>query len=223
MTGRTTDPSATAARVVVLGSSGHAREVLAIAASCAGVAVVGCVGPANDADAARLPVPWLGEDGWLETAPADLGYVIGIGHGPTRARLDRLTGRRAARLVDPHATVGPRVVIGPGTVLWPGSVLTADITAGRHVHIGTNVSVGHDTRLDDCATLLPGCTVAGSCRIGRAATICAGATVIDGVSVGAGAVLGAGAVAIRDVPAGAVAVGVPARPLAATGGGSCHE
>ncbi len=60
------------------------------------------------------------------------------------------------------------------------------------MHVNSNVAVGHDTVLEEYATLLPGCNIAGSVRIGRAATIGAGATVIDGITVGAGAMVGAG-------------------------------
>jgi acetyltransferase-like isoleucine patch superfamily enzyme len=39
----------------------------------------------------------------------------------------------------------------------------------------------------------------------------AGVRVLDGVKIGSGAVIGAGAVVSRDIPAMAIAVGVPAR------------
>jgi len=40
-----------------------------------------------------------------------------------------------------------------------------------------------------------------------------GVIVLDGVTIGAGAVVGAGTVVVHDVPAGAIAVGVPARVI----------
>ena len=49
--------------------------------------------------------------------------------------------------------------------------------------------------------------------IGRGAYVGAGAIVLPGVRVGDGAIVGAGAVVTRDVPAGEVWAGVPARRL----------
>jgi phosphonate metabolism protein (transferase hexapeptide repeat family) len=50
-------------------------------------------------------------------------------------------------------------------------------------------------------------------RIGHDVWIGHGATVLPGVTIGTGAAIGAGAVVSRDIPAFAVAVGAPARPI----------
>jgi acetyltransferase-like isoleucine patch superfamily enzyme len=56
-------------------------------------------------------------------------------------------------------------------------------------------------------------------RVRRRASIGSGAVILCGVEIGEGALVGAGAVVTRDVPAGAVVAGVPARAMARRGGG----
>jgi len=52
--------------------------------------------------------------------------------------------------------------------------------------------------------------------ISRRASIGSGATILGGVTVGPEAIVGAGAVVTRDVPAGTIVAGVPARARAVT-------
>ena len=53
----------------------------------------------------------------------------------------------------------------------------------------------------------------GDVRVGAGATVGANATLLPGVSVGARAIIGAGSVVTRDVPAGELWAGVPARKV----------
>jgi serine O-acetyltransferase len=56
-------------------------------------------------------------------------------------------------------------------------------------------------------------------KLGRRVNVGAGAKILGAVSIGDDAVIGANAVVLEDVPAGALAVGVPAR-IVRTGSGT---
>ena len=97
------------------------------------------------------------------------------------------------------------------------------VEIGRDVRLGegvlflhpVGVVIGGDSQIGDRVTFLGSNTVGsinrgGYPRIGNDVIIGAGARVLGEVVIGDGAAIGANAVVLCDVPAGAVAVGVPA-------------
>jgi acetyltransferase-like isoleucine patch superfamily enzyme len=111
----------------------------------------------------------------------------------------------------PHAFIR----IGSGCFIGESVVIRGQggVTIGNKVLLAPQVkilAVNHN--FDDVtrAVMDQGITGKGIV-IDDGAWIGAGATVVDGVTVGQGAVVGANAVVTRDVPARAVAVGIPAR------------
>ena len=126
--------------------------------------------------------------------------------------------------------IGSGVFIGRNTIL---SCKNGDIELGDGANIGFNcelfsassVRVGAGTLLaaytyviggdhdfsDPSKSILEQGRKSDGVQIGEGAWIGAGAKVLDGVSIGDKAIIGAGAVVTRDVPAQAVAVGIPAK------------
>jgi sugar O-acyltransferase (sialic acid O-acetyltransferase NeuD family) len=115
-------------------------------------------------------------------------------------------------LVHPAASVGRhRVELGPGTVVLGGAQITTNVRTGRSVQVHAGVIIGHDATVGDYATLCPNAVLTGYVTIGDEAFLGSGSSVIPKVTVGARAVVGAGAAVVSDIPADAVALGVPAR------------
>ena len=96
------------------------------------------------------------------------------------------------------------------------------IFIGNNVMIGPNVSLlstNHPLIADERIRMkypdghVSMSEFAGEIHIEDDVWIAANASVIDGVTIGKGAVIGAGSVVTRDIPAGWLAVGVPAKPI----------
>lgn len=117
--------------------------------------------------------------------------------------------------------------IGEGTTVGTNSQVDGFVTIGRGVLIHTNVYICQFSVLEDESyvtigsvltnTLHPRCPKAKPCMKGpvirRGAKVAANVVVGPYVEIGEDALVGAGAVAMKDVPAGQVAVGVPAKPI----------
>jgi acetyltransferase-like isoleucine patch superfamily enzyme len=108
------------------------------------------------------------------------------------------------------ATVGRRCKISSHTFICEG------------VHIGDDVFVGHGVMfINDkkpAATTPEGKPITDEWKMEETwiedrVSIGSNATILCGIRIGSHAQIGAGAVVTRDVPAGAIVAGVPARPI----------
>ena len=102
-----------------------------------------------------------------------------------------------------------------GIEIHPGASI------GRRFFIdhGMGVVIGETAEIGDDCTLYHGVTLGGTSwnkgkrhpTLGNGVVIGAGAKVLGPITVGAGAKIGSNAVVVKEVPAGATAIGIPAR------------
>lgn len=159
--------------------------------------------------------------GTIEDAPRLKGcrFVNGISSIASFRKIPEVIRRTGvareafATIVHPRATVASSARVGLGTAILAGSVICPEAVLGDHVIVLQNTTVNHHTRVGDFTTLSAGITILGYIEIGANAFVGGGSTLAPMVKVGDGAVVGAGSVVIRDVPAGRVHAGNPAREL----------
>lgn len=113
----------------------------------------------------------------------------------------------------------PSIVFGDGTRIAGGGHIGAirSITFGKDVLVGRNVFITDHAHGDSSAgqqTMAPNnrpLYSKGPVTIGDRVWICEYAIILPNVTIGDGAIIAAGAVVTKDVPAGCVAAGNPAR------------
>ena len=207
--------------LLIVGAGGLAREtaqaVLAVNEARPTFELLGHL----DDDPARQGtmvdgIPVLGPVDAVADHP-DALVVVATGRPTDYTSRCRLVNRlaldddRAGTVVHPAASVAASASIGPGSVLLAGVTLTAAVTVGRHVAVMPGTVLTHDDRVDDFATLAAGVLVAGGVHVHEGAYIGAGARIREGLSIGAWALVGMGSLVTRDVPAGELWFGAPAR------------
>ncbi len=204
-------------RLVVLGAGGHALVVLE-ALDALGWEVAGLLD-----DRPALP-PLLGRQvlGPLASfgAHGATHAVVALGDNAARRHWGDAAGRAGLSLpalVHPTALVSPSARIEEGAQVMARASVGPLAVVGALALVNTGAIIEHECVLEEAAHVAPGAVLCGGVRVGAGALVGAGAVVAPGLTLGPRAVAGAGAAVVRDVPAGAVMAGVPARP--ATGSG----
>lgn len=110
----------------------------------------------------------------------------------------------------------PKIIIGSNTYINRHTIIDAilSLQIGRDCGIGPSCYLtDHDHGLDPQFTPLKQPMVAQPTIIGDRVWLGANVTVLKGVTIGHDAVVGAGSVVTKDIPEGAIAVGVPAKVI----------
>jgi acetyltransferase-like isoleucine patch superfamily enzyme len=124
-----------------------------------------------------------------------------------------------------HVVVREDCLIGDDVSIWSNTVVDYSCRIGDRVKIHANCYVAQYTEIMEDAFLAPGVSIANDLypglpesaavmsgpRIGVGAQLGVNVTVLPYVRIGDGCLVGAGSVVTRDLPAGTVAYGSPAR------------
>lgn len=212
--------------LVILGAGGQAREVADLVDttdpdglkwSRAGFAADSNPHPDRQA---LTGFPFLGTiDDALRDLTSDVWFICAIADPVSRAQVVHQAisaGWASATLIHPQAVIGKSSVIGPGSVICANVSITTNVRVGTHAILNPGATIGHDASIGDYVTVNPLAAISGDVTLEGFNLIGTGSCVLQGLNIGLRATVGAGAAVTKDVPADAVVVGVPARPLSAS-------
>lgn len=209
--------------IVIIGSGGHAREILDIIIACneikATYQVIGFI----DDDQSKWGInlngyPILGDFNWFtqNKLTSTLEVICAVGNPVIRQRLAKRAQTfklRFCNLIHPTVLLTQFINLGTGVVITANTVLTNQINIGNHVHINLGSTISHDCTIDSFCTLAPGVHIAGNVHIKQGCDIGIGTNVIQGITIGEWSIIGAGAAVVKNLPANCTAVGIPAKVI----------
>jgi len=206
-----------AQKIFVYGASGHGKVVGDILLARKDAKFVGYIDDGTQFRGRKvLGLPVFGNGEWLqeEATKMRVAVALGVADNFVRRRLAEKCGSwgvELVTLVHPTAIVSDSAQLGCGAVVMAQAAINAEAKIGDGTIVNTSAVVEHEVQIGDFAHVSPGAVMAGASRLGTLSHLGIGALIIPCVSIGAKTVVGAGSVAVRDIPDGVVAFGIPAR------------
>lgn len=160
----------------------------------------------------RQILKWAAAGSYLDRCPScalrgRIHPLASIGDPPEHR--DYISGKLEA--LYPGYSIGADCVISAFVTIDRG--IWQPTTIGDRCLLMTKSHIGHDAQIGDDVEIGVGALISGHVVVGDGARIHGAASIRPGIKIGAGARIGLGAVVVKDVPAGEVWAGNPARRL----------
>ena len=203
-------------KTIIIGAGAQARIICEILSYDWNINIIGFVDPVfKEPEEKIFGLPVLGN---FSIVPKLIkngvsGFIVGIGDNKLRAQRFREMenfGLKPVTAIHPTANISTRVKIGKGTVISIGATIAIGAVIGNNVIINSSAIVEHDNIIEDNVHIGPGAVTAGKVTIRDGAFIGMGSAIKELLTINKNSVIGAGSVVLDDIPANAVAVGVPA-------------
>jgi sugar O-acyltransferase (sialic acid O-acetyltransferase NeuD family) len=192
-------------RKALIGSGGHAKEVMA---------------------QMGLKIPCFVDDGYVtsdtNTLPLSLfdpkEYVVMVAVSNCKERFDIVKKlpkeTRYFTWIHPTALIiGNDIEIGEGSFIGAYSILTTNIKIGKHSILNRGIHIGHDCVIGDYFSSMPGSIVSGSVSISDLVYIGNNSSIREKISIHSSVTIGMNSAVVKNIEESGVYVGIPARKI----------
>lgn len=211
---------------VILGASGHAREVywqakIASNDSFQQYLFVDDLNSITSIEVGEKSWPVIQDWNFLEyqRSSAQIGFIVGVGNPKVKVQMvERALKAGLAPLptiIHPSVVIlDPACTIGQGGMISPNCVLTTNIKIADYVILNVGVSVGHDVQIDDFVTCAPQVAIAGNVHLKKGVSLGIGSIIREKLTIAPFVTIGAQACVLESInEPDSVLVGVPAKTL----------
>jgi len=146
----------------------------------------------------------------LKYNPCDYGHISAF-NIDYKIRLDRDIKLNWINSYSTTYARFPDIKMGNGVRINWQTYIDGDTNIGNHVKLNAFAFIGHDSSIGNYSYISQHVVLDNHVSVGKGCYIFENSTLLPGVSVGDNTTIGAGSVVTKDVPAGVVAYGVPAR------------
>lgn len=208
-------------KVVIFGSSGHAKVVLDIIESNNNYELIGFIDKFIPKDTSVLNYKVIGDELLLPKLMQKYKFnkgIVGIGNNFVRSKVVNLVKNIAPdfqfiNCIHNSANISKHCKFGEGNVVMPGVSINASSIISDHCILNTNSSLDHDCKMDKFSCLAPNSAVGGNCVIGEYSYVGIGASIFQGVSIDQNCIIGGGSILNKNAKADSTYYGIPAKRI----------
>lgn len=205
-------------KVVIFGSSGHAKVIVDIIESDTHLKLVGFIDKYRSVGDELLGYKVIGNEESLPHLMSQYGFyqgVVGIGDNFLRSKVVRIIkylvpNFNFVNCIHKSANISKHLNMGVGNVVMPGASINASSIVSNHCIFNTNSSLDHDCRMEDFSSLSPNSVVGGNCKIGKYSNVGIGASVHHGINIGSNCIIGGGSLVNKNTDSNSTYYGIPA-------------
>ena len=208
-------------KVVIFGSSGHAKVIVDIIESNNNFELIGFIDKFIPSETIVLNYKVIGDELILPKLMNDYKFnqgVVGIGDNFVRSKVVDFVKRIAPdfqfiNCIHDSAKISNHCELGVGNVVMPGVSINASTIISDHCILNTNSSLDHDCRMANFSSLAPNSAVGGNCSIGQFSYVGIGASIFHGVSIEDNCIVGGGSILNKNTICDSNYYGIPAKRI----------